>query len=72
MKIYRFHNGDLCPCCGQPLVGKTEEELEAFSVTVYRAGVWLGLADWIIRPEEDAIERSHEELMRMGGGELVC
>ena len=69
MKIYRFKNGDACPCCGEPLSGKTPAELDEFSVTVYRAGTWLGLADWIIKPEADAIEMSHEELMRYRQGE---
>ena len=66
MKIYRFQNGDKCPCCGQELSGKSDAELEDFSVTVYLAGKWLGLADWILNPGEDAIERSHVELMRWG------
>lgn len=36
-------------------------------MTVYRAGKWLGLADWIIKPEADALELSHDELMRWEG-----
>ena len=66
MKIYRFKNGDKCPCCGEPLSGKTGAELDELSVTVFRAGTWLGLEDWIIKPGEDAIELSHDELMRWG------
>lgn len=71
MKIYRFHNGDACPCCGQTISGKTEAELEEFSLLVFAAGTWLHLADWIIRPGADAIERSAEEMMRWtaGGGD---
>lgn len=71
MKIYRFKNGDACPCCGQTISGKSPEELEEFSTLVYAAGKWLGLADWIIRPEADAIEKSPEEMMRWtaGGGD---
>ena len=64
MKIYRFKNGDACPCCGNPITGKTEEELEKLSILVFVAANWLGLADWILKPEADAIERSPEELMR--------
>lgn len=69
MKIYRFKNGNACPCCGQKISGKSAEELKDFSVTVYLAGTWLGMADWIIKPEADAIEMSHEELMRYRQGE---
>lgn len=64
MKIYRFHNGDTCPCCGQVLAGKTEEELAEFSVVVYGFASALGLADWIFRPGPDAIELGPEELRK--------
>ncbi len=64
MKIYRFKNGDTCPCCGQALNGKTLEELTEFSLVVYGIGSGLGLADWILRPGEDAIEIEPEELAR--------
>ena len=62
MKIYRFKNGDRCPCCGQEIQGKTPDELAEFSLTVYAIGRQLGLADWILRPEADAIEISTEDL----------
>ena len=69
MKIYRFHNGDACPCCGQTIQGKTDAELEEFSLLVFAAGMWLHLADWIIRPEADAIEKSPEEMMQWTAGD---
>lgn len=62
MKIYRFKNGDACPCCGQELKGKTPEELAESSLTVYVIGTRLGLADWILRPGKDAIEISTEDM----------
>lgn len=62
MKIYRFKNGDRCPCCGQEIHGKTPDELAEFSIIVYSIGSQLGLADWILRPEADAIEVSTEDL----------
>ena len=62
MKIYRFKNGDRCPCCGQEIQGKTPDELAEFSLTVYAIGRQLGLADWSLRPEADAIEISTEDL----------
>lgn len=61
MKIYRFKNGDACPCCGQPLTGKTPGELFEFSVQVYGLASALGLSDWILRPGEDAIDLTPEE-----------
>lgn len=45
MKIYRFKNGDTCPCCGQVLTGKTQEELAEFSVLIYGFATVLGIAD---------------------------
>lgn len=62
MKIYRFHNGDTCPCCGQTISGKTPEELAEISVTIYGFASALGFADWIYRPGEDAIEITPEEI----------
>ena len=32
IKIRRYKNGDACPCCGQPISGMSEAELEKFSV----------------------------------------
>lgn len=32
IKIRRYKNGDACPCCGQPIRGMSETELEKFSV----------------------------------------
>ena len=69
MKIYRFQNGDTCPCCGQVLSGKTPEELAEFSVVVYGFACARGIADWIYRPGEDAIEVTPEELQRALGAE---
>lgn len=69
MKIYRFRNGDTCPCCGQVLSGKAPEELAEFSVVVYGFACALGIADWIYRPGEDAIEVTPEELQRALGAE---
>ena len=71
MKIYRFRNGDSCPCCGQVLSGKTPEELAEFSVVVYGFASALGIADWIYRPGEDAIDATPEDLQRALGAE-VC
>lgn len=69
MKIYRFKNGDACPCCGQALTGKTLDELLEFSIQVYGIASALGLPDWIIRPGEDAISLTPEELAQtMTGG----
>ena len=62
MKIYRFKNGDRCPCCGQEIQGKTPKELAEFSLTVYAIGRQLGLADWILRPGPDAIAINTEDM----------
>lgn len=32
IKIRRYKNGDACPCCGRPITGMSEGELEKFSV----------------------------------------
>ncbi len=32
IKIKRYKNGDACPCCGRPISGMSEAELEKFSV----------------------------------------
>lgn len=32
IKIRRYKNGDACPCCGQPIRGLSEAELEKYSV----------------------------------------
>lgn len=69
MKIYRFKNGDTCPCCGQVLTGKTAEELTEFSVLIYGFASVLHIADWICRPGEDAIEISQEQLQTYLTGE---
>ena len=69
MRIYRYHNGDTCPCCGQVITGKTEEELTEFSVLIYGFAETLNLADWIRRPEKDAIEITPQELRRRLEGE---
>ena len=37
-KIKRFRNGDVCPCCGQVIRGKTPEQLDVFSVRVAAIG----------------------------------
>lgn len=63
MKIYRYHNGDTCPCCGQVIAGKTEEELAEFSVLIYGFATACGFADWILKPGKDAINIKPEEIM---------
>lgn len=69
MKIYRFKNGDKCPCCGNVLTGKTPEELDEISVQIYGFASALGLADWILHPGEDAIEITPWDLrQRLGIG----
>ena len=62
MKIYRFSNGDNCPCCGQVITGKTPEELSEISVMIYGVASALHIADWILRPGEDAIDITPAEL----------
>lgn len=69
MKIYRYHNGDTCPCCGQVITGKTEEELAEFSVLIYGFASTLGLAEWLRKPEQDAIEITPWELRQRLSGE---
>ena len=69
MKIYRFKNGDRCPCCRQELTGKTPEELTEFSVTVYGYATAIGLADWILKPGDDAIEIAPEQMWKLMGME---
>ncbi len=69
MRIYRFRNGDTCPCCGQTLTGKTPEELAELSVLIYGFASVLNIADWIYRPGEDAIEISPETLLAHLTGE---
>lgn len=63
MKIYRFKNGDRCPCCGQVIWNKTPEELAEFSLTVYVIGYRLGWADWILHPGDDAIDVSIRDIL---------
>lgn len=70
MKIYRFKNGDTCPCCGQALTGKTPEELAEFSILIYGFASTLNIADWIYRPGEDAIEIPTTEFMEKLGLEV--
>ena len=69
MKIYRFKNGDTCPCCGQVLTGKTPEELAEFSVLIYGVASAFHIADWLLRPGADAIEISQEQLQTYLSGE---
>lgn len=69
MKIYRFKNGDTCPCCGQALTGKTPEKLTEFSILIYGFASTLNIADWIYRPGEDAIEITPWELREKIGVE---
>lgn len=65
--IYRFKNGDTCPCCGQVITGRTPEELAELSVLIYGVATALGIADWVLRPGEDAIEISAEDITRAIG-----
>ena len=37
-KIKRFKNGDTCPCCGQPIRGLTDEQLDLFSIRIAAIG----------------------------------
>ena len=46
--MYRFKNGDRCPCCGQKLEDKDEEWLRLFSTTCDM----LGLRPFVDRDEE--------------------
>ena len=69
MRIYRFRNGDVCPCCGQTLTGKTPEELAEFSVLIYGVASAFHIADWLLRPGEDAIEITPEALRSYLSGE---
>ncbi len=62
MKIYRFKNGDACPCCGSEIQGMTPAELEEISLAVHAIARLLDRDDWILRPEADAIEISTEDL----------
>lgn len=34
-----FKNGDACPCCGEPIEGRSEEWLELFSQTMFFMGL---------------------------------
>lgn len=69
MRIYRFRNGDTCPCCGQVITGKTPEELAEFSVVIYGVASALNIADWILRPGEDAIDITPAEIRQALTGE---
>lgn len=72
MKIYRFKNGDTCPCCGRVLSGKTPVELAEFSVLIYGFATVLHIADWIYNPGDDAIEITPELLQELiTGGEAM-
>ncbi len=48
--MYRFKNGDFCPCCGEKLEGKSEEWLRLFSTTCDL----LGLRPFVDREETPA------------------
>ena len=37
-KIKRYGNGDVCPCCGRVIIGKTAEELDVLSVRLAAIG----------------------------------
>ena len=65
MRIYRYKNGDTCPCCGQAIAGKTPEELTEFSVIAYCYATANGLAEWILRPGDDAIEIAPEQIWKL-------
>ena len=67
MRVYRYKNGDVCPCCGQVLSGKSPEQLADFSLTIYGFATALGLADWIMRPGDDAIEISPDQAYKIVG-----
>ncbi len=55
--MYRYKNGDRCPCCGEKLENKTEEWLRLFSTTCDLMG---------LRPFIDR-EETPEEVKRSGG-----
>lgn len=42
-RIKLYHNGDLCPCCGQVIRGKTEAELVRYSKLVAAMSTFWGL-----------------------------
>jgi len=61
MKIKRYDNGDICPCCGQVIEGKTREALDLLSMRIAAIGFECELdsffpetaADWICCTRKD-------------------
>lgn len=63
-KIKRFNNGDLCPCCGQVIEGKTREWLDVFSVRIAGIGFVADLDPMFPENDGDFLMVTLEDIVR--------
>lgn len=63
-KIRRYRNGDTCPCCGQVIQGKTEDELLKFSVLAAAIGFEADLDPFFPELNGDYLEVSLGDMQR--------
>ena len=63
-KIRRYKNGDTCPCCGQVIQGKTEDELLKFSVLAAAIGFEADLDPFFPELDGDFLMVSLEDMQR--------
>lgn len=63
-KIKRYKNGDVCPCCGQAIQGKTAEELDVFSVRIAAIGFEADLDPFFPENDGDFLMVTREDMAR--------
>lgn len=63
-KIKRFKNGDACPCCGQPIRGMTQEQLDLFSVRIAAVGFALDLDPFFPENDGDFLMVTEKDMTR--------
>lgn len=63
-KIRRYKNGDTCPCCGQVIQGKAEDELLKFSVLAAAIGFEADLDPFFPELGGDYLEVSLQDMQR--------
>ena len=63
-KIKRYKNGDVCPCCGQVIEGKTREWLDLFSVRVAAIGFEADLDPFFAELGDDFLMVTLEDMSR--------
>ena len=63
-KIKLYSNGDACPCCGQVIQGKTEDELLKFIVLAAAIGFEADLDPFFPELNGDYLEVSLGDMQR--------